>query len=91
MAVCPLAELGYLRRGLAWILHTSMGTPTVRRVRARGLQQRRAFVGRVSSRGVQRCEISGLRLAQAPEAAHQHPGKEPAAGGQVLQPRGELQ
>ena len=51
MAVCPLTELGYLRRGLVWILHTSMGTPTVRRVRARGLQQRRPLVGRVPSRG----------------------------------------
>ena len=33
----------------------------------------------------------GLRLPQAPEAAHEHTGKEPAAGGQVFQPRGDLQ
>ena len=33
----------------------------------------------------------GLRLLQAPEAAHEHTGKEPAAGGKVFQPRGDLQ
>src|ERR1039458_8437865 len=37
-----------------------LGTPTVRRVRARGLQERGSVVGRVPSRGVQRCEISGI-------------------------------
>ena len=40
--------------------HTPMGTPTVRRVRARGLQERGSVVGCVPSRGVQRCEISGI-------------------------------
>ena len=35
-----------------------METPTVRRVRARGLQARRPAVGRVPSRGVEGCEIS---------------------------------
>ena len=37
-----------------------METPTVRRVRARGLQARTPVVGRVPSRGVQGCEITGL-------------------------------
>ena len=32
---------------LAWIFHTPMKTPTVRRVRARGLQARIPAVGRV--------------------------------------------
>jgi len=49
---------------LAWIFHTPMETPTVCRVRARGLQARTsAPVGRVPSRGVRGCEIS--ELAQA--------------------------
>jgi hypothetical protein len=43
---------------LARILHTPMETPTLRRVRARGLQARiTAPVGRVPSRGAQGCEI----------------------------------
>jgi hypothetical protein len=44
------------------LLHTPIETPIVRRVRARGLQVRRAFVGRVPSRGAQGCEISRLRI-----------------------------
>jgi len=45
----------------AWIFHTPMETPTVRRVRARGLPSRTSTpVGRVPSRGVRGCEISGL-------------------------------
>src|ERR1035441_3649651 len=50
---------------LTGVLHTPMETPTVRRVGARGLHQRRALVGRVPPRGVQVCEISGLKLANA--------------------------
>jgi len=46
---------------LARIFHTPMETPTLRRVRARGLQARITTpVGRVPSRGARGCEISGL-------------------------------
>ena len=46
---------------LACIFHTLIETPTVRRVRARGLQERASVVGRVPSRGVCGCEIFRLR------------------------------
>jgi len=46
--------------GLARIINTPMETPTLRRVRARGLQARTPAVGLVPSRGVQGCEISRL-------------------------------
>jgi spermidine synthase len=46
---------------LTRIFHTPMETPTLHRVRARGLQARiTAPVGRVPSRGARGCEISGL-------------------------------
>ena len=46
--------------------HTPMETPTVRRVRARGLQARTsAPVGRVPSRGVWVCGISGPGVDRA--------------------------
>ena len=46
--------------GLARIIRTPMETPTLRRVRARGLQSRTPAVGRVSPRCVPGCEISRL-------------------------------
>jgi hypothetical protein len=50
-------------QALACIFHTPMETPTVRRVRARGLQTRTsAPVGRVPSRGVWGGEICGLEV-----------------------------
>ena len=48
---------------LARIIRTPMETPTLRRVRARGLQARTPAVGRVPSRGVQGREITGLGIA----------------------------
>ena len=60
------AGVGRLRRSafcfLARIFHTPMETPTVRRVRARGLHARTSVpVGRVPSRGVRGCEICELK------------------------------
>ena len=46
-----------------------METPTVRRVRARGLQARTAApVGRVPSRGVSGCEMCAAEAAQTAPA-----------------------
>src|ERR1035441_1324418 len=50
---------------LTRIFHAPMETPMARCVGARGLHQRRTLVGRVPPRGVQGCEISGLKLANA--------------------------
>ena len=54
----------------ARILHTPMAAPTLRRARARGLQARRPVpVGRVPSRGVWECEISGPAFRATQRAA----------------------
>jgi PIN domain nuclease of toxin-antitoxin system len=75
-----------IKIALACIFHTPMETPTVRRVRARGLQARTsARVGRVPSRGVWWCEISGLgKLRLARPLAQIITDQQTANGVQVL-------
>jgi hypothetical protein len=52
------------------IFHIPIETPIMRRVRARGLQARTFPVGRVPSRGVQRCATSGLTVTDVDRADH---------------------